>query len=93
MDISSNPQYGEQINLVKDLQKKIIDLQMDQHKSEKAIVDHELSRHVCLSLSAESSSHETSDAADQVEDGSPMKGDFGTAYTLRQAKLNEELQV
>ncbi|KAB7496099.1 Chromosome-associated kinesin KIF4, partial [Armadillidium nasatum] len=89
-DIASNPQYTEQINLVKDLQKKIIDLQTEHSKREKAIVDHELSRH-SVSTNTDESPFENDDSI-EGEKVSPIKGEFGAAYTLRQAKLNEELQ-
>lgn len=59
-------------------------------------MEHELSRHnISTNTSVVNSDETATDAAtteDTVTDNSPSKH-FGTEYTLRQAKLNEELQV
>ncbi|KAK3892234.1 hypothetical protein Pcinc_003855 [Petrolisthes cinctipes] len=45
LDVTVNPQYEDQLNLVKELQVKIVELQSEQHKGEKAMMDLEISRH------------------------------------------------
>ncbi|XP_047474960.1 chromosome-associated kinesin KIF4-like isoform X2 [Penaeus chinensis] len=94
LDVTLNPQYEDQLNLVKDLQKKVVELQSEQQKGEKVMMEHELSRHnISTNTSIAKSDDETTDATtseDTVTDNSPSKH-FGTEYTLRQAKLNEEL--
>lgn len=61
------------------------------------MMEHELSRHnISTNTSVVNSDDTTTTEAgvtqDTVTDNSPSKH-FGTEYTLRQAKLNEELQV
>lgn len=64
------------------------------------MMEHELSRHVPSTLCHTTTEEETEihmdvkTSEDEKEDSdeSPTKK-FGTEYTLRQAKLNEELQV
>ena len=91
-DIISNPQFEEQLNLVKDLQNKVVELQSEQKKSERAIIDHELTRHnVSTATSFIAPEENTTQEDNTLKETNP--GDFGAAYTLRQAKLNEELQV
>ena len=93
-DVSINPQYEEQINLVKELQTKVIELQCEQKKSETALFEHEFSRHQppsnnnSMKEEAVANSEENTD----LKNGESNQPDFGVAYTLRQAKLNEELQ-
>ncbi|XP_027230346.2 chromosome-associated kinesin KIF4-like isoform X2 [Penaeus vannamei] len=95
LDVTLNPQYEDQLNLIKDLQKKVVELQSEQQKGEKVMMEHELSRHnISTNTSVVNSDETATDAAtteDTVTDNSPSKH-FGTEYTLRQAKLNEELQ-
>ncbi|XP_042881308.1 chromosome-associated kinesin KIF4-like isoform X2 [Penaeus japonicus] len=96
LDVTLNPQYEDQLNLVKDLQKKVVELQSEQKKGEKVMMEHELSRHnISTNTSVVNSDDTTTTEAgvtqDTVTDNSPSKH-FGTEYTLRQAKLNEELQ-
>ncbi|XP_066943400.1 chromosome-associated kinesin KIF4A-like [Macrobrachium rosenbergii] len=100
LDVTLNPQLGEQINLIKELQNKIIDLQGEQRKNETMMMEHELSRHSISTKSmngiktedlGEGQKDADSKDPDSGLEDSPSK-QFGTAYTLRQAKLNEELQ-
>ncbi|XP_068231625.1 chromosome-associated kinesin KIF4-like [Palaemon carinicauda] len=100
LDVTQNPQLEEQINLIKSLQDKIIELQGEQRKNETMMMEHELSRH---NISTNTTHiNKTEDGNEDQKDvnskdpgsdseESPSK-QFGTAYTLRQAKLNEELQ-
>ncbi|KAK4297569.1 hypothetical protein Pmani_030022 [Petrolisthes manimaculis] len=101
LDVTVNPQFEDQLNLVKELQTKIVEMQSEQHKGEKAMMDLEISRH----STANNHNNNTHDAlpTDNVKmedddnntsnEGSPEKEtkEFGTEFTLRQAKLNEEL--
>ncbi|XP_042221301.1 chromosome-associated kinesin KIF4A-like [Homarus americanus] len=101
-DVTCNPKYEDQINLVKELQSKIIELQGEQRKGEKAIMDHELSRHNISTNTLMISSDETTSSTfitqdvkcgeNTTESVDELSKQFGTEYTLRQAKLNEELQ-
>ncbi|XP_064101043.1 chromosome-associated kinesin KIF4-like [Macrobrachium nipponense] len=100
LDVTLNPQLGEQIDLIKEIQNKIIDLQGEQRKNETMMMEHELSRHSITTKSmngiktedlGEGQKDADSRDPDSGLEDSPSK-QFGTAYTLRQAKLNEELQ-
>ncbi|KAK3873312.1 hypothetical protein Pcinc_021669, partial [Petrolisthes cinctipes] len=101
LDVTVNPQYEDQLNLVKELQTKIVELQSEQHRGEKAMMDLEISRHSTTTNTQDALPTDTI----KMEDGntedvntsneeSPEKEtkQFGTEFTLRQAKLNEELQ-
>ncbi|XP_076066005.1 kinesin-like protein 3A [Oratosquilla oratoria] len=94
LDVTVNPQFSEQLGLVKALQDKIMELQADQQNNEKAMMNHELSRHnISVNTTTFGNGPEggvSSSDEQESDDGSPSK-DFGTAFTLRQAKLNEEL--
>ncbi|XP_063877388.1 chromosome-associated kinesin KIF4-like isoform X2 [Scylla paramamosain] len=99
LDVSSNPQFEDHINLVKELQAKIIELQSEQHRGAKAIMDHELSRHnisTNTSIMPQSDTPSSDTPCNEVQqEGSNMEEmakEFGTEFTLRQARLNEELQ-
>ncbi|CAL4144988.1 unnamed protein product, partial [Meganyctiphanes norvegica] len=101
-DPDINPQFQEQINLVKEFKERVTEIQCDQKKQEKMLMDHEISRH---NVSCNTSSTDTNDPMDIDETspddpihGSPNKTTFGspnktfgTQFTLRQAKLQEEL--
>uniref|UniRef100_A0A6A7FV47 Chromosome-associated kinesin KIF4-like n=2 Tax=Hirondellea gigas TaxID=1518452 RepID=A0A6A7FV47_9CRUS len=63
-DPASTSLFVEQINLVKDLEKKVITLQAEQHQSEKALVAHELIRLNASTAEADDSS--TGDADDDA---------------------------
>lgn len=61
------------------------------------MMEHELSRHnistnTSIAKSDETTTADAATSEDTDTDNSPSKH-FGTEYTLRQAKLNEELQV
>ncbi|KAK3859333.1 hypothetical protein Pcinc_034550 [Petrolisthes cinctipes] len=101
LDVTVNPQYEDQLNLVKELQTKIVELQSEQHRGEKAMMDLEISRHSTTTNTQADVPTDTVKMEDgNTEDvntsneGSPEKEtkQFGTEFTLRQAKLNEELQ-
>nr|XP_045595024.1 chromosome-associated kinesin KIF4A-like [Procambarus clarkii] len=93
LDATANPQYEGQINLVKQLQLKIIELQSDQRKGEKAMVDHELSRHnitsTVMPTDGSTSTGHDCESTEELDDN--FSKEFGTEFTLRQAKLNEQL--
>lgn len=104
-DLEKNPQFEEQINLVKQFKERVTEIQSDQKKQEKMLMDHEISRH---NVSNDTSTFPsgTDDSMDTNENstpddptqhevtnktfGSPNKT-FGTQFTLRQAKLQDEL--
>ncbi|KAK7067055.1 Chromosome-associated kinesin kif4a [Halocaridina rubra] len=103
LEVTQFPQREEQLGLVKQLQNKIIELEMDVRKTETVMMEHELSRHsmatnTSLMVHVQDGSDPTinEDEAKQCIDNEDMDDSpskhFGTAYTLRQAKLNEELQ-
>nr|XP_053635684.1 chromosome-associated kinesin KIF4A-like [Cherax quadricarinatus] len=93
LDVTVNPQFEDKINLVKELQLKVIELQSEHRKEEKAMMDHELSRHN-ISIVPTDSTTSTQDLEGENGENSAnqIPREFGTAFTLRQAKLNEELQ-
>lgn len=59
LDVTLNPQFGEQINLVMELQAKVIELQCEQRKNETVMMEHELSRHVPSTLCHTTTEEET----------------------------------
>lgn len=99
-DLENNPQLEEQINLVKQFKERVTEIQCDQKKQEKMLMDHEISRHNVTNDTSDNHPMDTDenfapDDPTQHENtnkicGSPNKT-FGTQYTLRQAKLQGEL--
>ncbi|KAK3892235.1 hypothetical protein Pcinc_003856 [Petrolisthes cinctipes] len=78
--------------------KKISKITSEQHKGEKAMMDLEISRHSTTTTNTQAvlpTDAVKMEDGNTSNEGSPEKEtkEFGTEFTFRQAKLNEELQV
>ena len=86
--VDNNSALTEQIGLMKDLEKKIISLQNEQTDNEKALMNHEISRHNNGSSNSTMENSEISDHVEDAENSENNEDEQGSSFYFIFINLN-----